>query len=210
MAIFGILALIFGLTVLILWRLHRGRLHRIIGEDFKNLSNVFRQPPPSIFLMAILFLGLLPAVVGAQAAPPAISISPTTYYQDEEIFYLSGTAEANSLIKLVFTGEDGKEALNVDVKSDKMGDWSMARELSLIPGKWQVKAGIAQGNSYLWSEPKAFNAVLAGSLLGVMGVSYAQTSIFLLAIIVLSLLFLAYFFLRVRGKINNNTINLQN
>ncbi|MBI2024825.1 MAG: hypothetical protein HYT03_01925 [Candidatus Harrisonbacteria bacterium] len=209
-AFLGSLALLIGAISLGLMRLHRGRIYYALRDDWKKLINSFRKPPTAVFLAIALFSGfLLPGIVNA-ASPPSISIAPPVYYPEEEIFYLSGTAEADSAVSLVFINENGEETLSVEVKSDKAGEWSIAKDLGLPPGKWQVKAGVAQGNSYLWSDPKTFNAVLTSSLLGVMGVSYAQASIFLSAIILLSLLFLTYFFFRVRGKVKNNISNLQN
>ncbi len=157
----------------------------------------------------LLFIGVLRAYAEVPALPavaptpssqinlaePSISISPDTFYTLEEILYIEGRADPNSIV-LVTLEKQGEKPIKFTVKTDSSGEWVVAEKTYLSSGNWEVRAREQVGiNISQWSNPRIIQSIVTG--VNFFGLSIRYVVIVGIGAIFLSMIaFLLFYFRR--------------
>jgi len=124
---------------------------------------------------------------------PYISISPDIFYPLEEILYLEGRAEPNSLVMINIL-KQGEQPVRFTVSADSFGEWVVNEKVFLSSGNWEVRARQQVGQEVSsWSNPRNIRSIVTGVNVFGINIRYVVIAsvvlIFLFAIFSISIYF---------------------
>lgn len=117
----------------------------------------------ALFALGIAFGQTPPAPAPArELREPAIAISPDYFYPFEDILYLAGRSEPNTVVTVVFQ-KQGDKLVKFTVTPDSSGEWVVKEKTYLSAGDWEVRARAQLGNELSdWSNPRIIRSVVTG------------------------------------------------
>lgn len=98
---------------------------------------------------------------------PSIAISPSYFNPFEEILYLEGRSEPDTVVTVVLQ-KSGDKPVKFTISPDSTGEWVVQEKTYLSSGDWEVRARAQRGSDLSdWSNPRIIRAIAGGiSLFG--------------------------------------------
>lgn len=147
------------------------------------------------------FVGFQHVLAVEEISSPTININPDVYYPMEEVLYLEGKAQPNSVVQIRFQ-KQGSKLLTFNAKSDSRGEWVLAEKAPLGAGDWEVRARTVnakdQNKFSEWSNPRVFKVIISGITIGGVNVRFTVLSLIIIILLICGVILILYFNWRVR------------
>ncbi|PJE64275.1 MAG: hypothetical protein COU90_03600 [Candidatus Ryanbacteria bacterium CG10_big_fil_rev_8_21_14_0_10_43_42] len=152
---------------------------------------------------------LIPYASFAALSTPYVSISPYTFYPSEEIFYIEGTADPNTIITILLQ-QTGEEPLRLSTNTEKNGTWVLSRRIPLQKGFWEMRVRAEQGTDVSsWTEQRIIRVVATGIPLGNTSLPFSVITVAFFFLFATGLMFLIYTFLKAKSAHRKELIRRQ-
>ncbi len=138
-----------------------------------------------------------------QLAEPYISINPDYYYPFEEVLYIEGHSDSNSVVTIELRKQGNDLPVKFTVKADSSGEWVVVDKTYLSSGIWEVRAKQQIGTSVSgWSNPRVIRSVVTG--VNILGLNIRYVFIATIAFVFLGIIIALLIYFRRKAKISNN------
>lgn len=122
---------------------------------------------------------------------PSITVSPSYFDPFEEILFVEGYSEPNTIVTIVFQ-KAGEKPVKFTKTPDSRGEWVIQEKTYLSAGDWEVRARAERGSEFSdWSNPRLIRAVAGGISIFGLRIRYMVVGsvIFIFVLILASILF---------------------
>ena len=128
---------------------------------------------------------------------PTINVIPDIYNTDE-ILYIEGRAEPNSVVEIRFQRQ-GSKPVTFIIRADPGGEWVFAQRVDFSSGEYEVRARTRDGErASQWSNPRIFKTKVTGIVIGRVLGKFSLLSLTIFLLLLAGAGMALYFHLRVK------------